>query len=144
MSSGVRLTSWKLGPSLALVSHPSSDGITIKIPYGVDVSLPSFPIGLVKSESESLDKFVGNKAKGRISTRVLKENKARQFFQKTNISYLLICTRTLKMLSASQIARFEKMPSPNQLAEFSKELYLKKHEVNQLSVVKLNCDLKNF
>ena len=27
------------GASLALVGDPSSDGITIKIPYGVDVSL---------------------------------------------------------------------------------------------------------
>ena len=27
------------GASLALVGHPSSDGITIKIPYGVDVLL---------------------------------------------------------------------------------------------------------
>ena len=33
---------------------------------------------------------VGNKAKGRISKRVFQENKARQIFQKTNISYLLI------------------------------------------------------
>ena len=75
MSSGVSLTSWRLGASLALVSHPSSDSITIKIPYGVDVSLPSFPIGLVKSESESLDKFVGNKAK--------KGGSQSEFFTKT-------------------------------------------------------------
>ena len=31
------LTSWGEGASLALVGHPSSDGITIKMPYGVDV-----------------------------------------------------------------------------------------------------------
>ena len=36
---------------------------------------------------------MGNKAKGRISKRVLQENKARQTFRKTNISYPLICTR---------------------------------------------------
>ena len=30
------LTSWGDGASLALVGHPSSDGITIKMPYGVD------------------------------------------------------------------------------------------------------------
>ena len=36
VSSGVRLTSWGEGASLALVSHPSSDGVTIKMPYGVD------------------------------------------------------------------------------------------------------------
>ena len=30
------LTSWE-GASLALVGHPSSDGITIKMPYGVGV-----------------------------------------------------------------------------------------------------------
>ena len=34
--------------------------------------------------------IVGSKAKGRISKRVLQENKARQIFQKTNISYPLI------------------------------------------------------
>ena len=38
--------------------------------------------------------FVGNKAKGRISKRVSRENKVRQIFQKTNISYLMIRTRT--------------------------------------------------
>ena len=37
--SGVSLTSWGEGASLALVGNPSSDGITIKIPYGVDVLL---------------------------------------------------------------------------------------------------------
>ena len=31
--------------------------------------------------------IVGNKAKGRISKRVLQENKARQIFRKMNISY---------------------------------------------------------
>ena len=39
VSSGVSLTSWGEGASLALVGYPSSDGITIKIPYGVDVLL---------------------------------------------------------------------------------------------------------
>ena len=34
--------------------------------------------------------FVGNKAKGRISKRVFKENKARKIFRKTKISYPLI------------------------------------------------------
>ena len=37
--------------------------------------------------------FVGNKAKGRISKQMLQENKARQIFRKTNISYPLIRTR---------------------------------------------------
>ena len=37
--------------------------------------------------------LVGNKAKGRISKRVLQENKARQIFRNTNISYFLIPTR---------------------------------------------------
>ena len=37
---------------------------------------------------------MGNKAKERISKRVFQENKARQIFRKTNISYPLICTRT--------------------------------------------------
>ena len=39
VSSGVSLTSWAEGASLTLVGHPSSDGYTIKIPYGVDVLL---------------------------------------------------------------------------------------------------------
>ena len=34
---GASLTSWGEGASLALVGHPSSDGVTIKMPYGVDV-----------------------------------------------------------------------------------------------------------
>ena len=39
VSNGVSLTSWEEGASLALVGHPSRDGITIKIPYLVDVLL---------------------------------------------------------------------------------------------------------
>ena len=39
MSSGASLTSWGEGASLALVGHPSSDGVTIKIPFAVDVLL---------------------------------------------------------------------------------------------------------
>ena len=39
--------------------------------------------------------FVGNKVKGRISKPVLQENKVRQIFRKTNLSYPLICTRTI-------------------------------------------------
>ena len=37
VSNGASLTSWGEGASLALVGHPSSDGVTIKMPYGVDV-----------------------------------------------------------------------------------------------------------
>ena len=37
--------------------------------------------------------IVSNKVKGRISKRVFQENKARQIFRKTNISYPLIRTR---------------------------------------------------
>ena len=39
-------------------------------------------------------RFVSNKVKGRISKRVLQENKACRSFWKTNISYPLICTCT--------------------------------------------------
>ena len=35
--SGVSLASWGESASLVLVGQPSSDGVTIKIPYGVDV-----------------------------------------------------------------------------------------------------------
>ena len=54
MSSGVNLTSRSEGASLALVGYPSSDGITIKIPYEVDVLLhqpashPIFLLGWLK------------------------------------------------------------------------------------------------
>ena len=56
MSSGVNLTSWGEGASLALVGHPSSDGVTKKFPCGVKFYIdhlctPSFPIGLVETES---------------------------------------------------------------------------------------------
>ena len=46
---------------MALVDHPSSDGVTIKIPYRLDILLhrpaldkktACFPIGLVKTESD--------------------------------------------------------------------------------------------
>ena len=39
-------------------------------------------------------KVVGNKAKGRLLRRVFQENKARQIFRKTNISYPMIRTGT--------------------------------------------------
>ena len=37
LSSSANLTSWGEGAFLALVGQPSGDGITIKVPYGVDV-----------------------------------------------------------------------------------------------------------
>ena len=46
---------------------------------------------------DTLQKYkqiVRNKAKGRISKQVFQENKARQIFRKTNISYPLIWTHT--------------------------------------------------
>ena len=51
------------GVSLALVGDPSSDGVTIKMPYGVDflhgpASYPTFPIGLVKTESGFIVRLV--------------------------------------------------------------------------------------
>ena len=42
--------------------------------------------------------FVGNKAKEQISKRMFQQNKAYQIFQKKNISYLLIRTRTFALL----------------------------------------------
>ena len=56
MSSRANLTSWGEGASLALPGYPSSDGVIIKMFYGVVVLHrpalhPSFPIGLVKTES---------------------------------------------------------------------------------------------
>ena len=45
--------------------------------------------------------YVGNEVKRLISKRVFQENKARQIFQKTNISKPLIRTRTMKSGPAS-------------------------------------------
>ena len=45
-------------------------------------------------EKKRKQEIVGNKTKGWISKRVFQENKARQIFCKTNISYPLIRTRT--------------------------------------------------
>ena len=57
MSSRDSLSSREEDASLALVGHPSSDGVTIKMSYGVDFYIdqrrtPLFPIGLVKTESD--------------------------------------------------------------------------------------------
>ena len=51
---------------------------------------------------------VGNKAKGRISKRVLKENKARQISEKTNISYPLIRTGTCAYQGVRNVCFFGK------------------------------------
>ena len=37
VSSGANLNSWGECASLAMVGHTSSDGITIKMPYGLDI-----------------------------------------------------------------------------------------------------------
>ena len=63
VSSGASLTSWGEGVSFVLVGNPSSDNVTIKISYGVDVlHRPAlhliFPIGLVKTESGFIVRFV--------------------------------------------------------------------------------------
>ena len=56
VSRGASLISWRESASLALVGHPSSDGVTMKIPYELDVLLhqpashPIFLTGLVKTE----------------------------------------------------------------------------------------------
>ena len=56
MSSRASHTSWGEGVSLALVGNPPSDCVTIKMPYEVNILHqpalhPTFPIGLVKTES---------------------------------------------------------------------------------------------
>ena len=66
MSGRVSLNSWG-GASLALIDHPSSNDVTIKIPYRLDILLhrpaldrktPCFPIGLVKTESDFIVRSV--------------------------------------------------------------------------------------
>ena len=64
--SEVSLTPWGEGVSLPLVGQPFSDGVTIKIPYGVDVLLywhVSHPIlsflnGLVQTEFDFIVRSV--------------------------------------------------------------------------------------
>ena len=53
--------------------------------------------------------FVGNKAKVRISKRVLQENKARQISRKTNISYPLIRTCVTGFRNFSFLEDFAKI-----------------------------------
>ena len=47
MSSWASFTSWGEGASLTLIDDPSSDGVMIKMPYGVDV-LHLFLLGWLK------------------------------------------------------------------------------------------------
>ena len=56
MSSRASLTSWGQGVSLALVGHPSSDGVTIKILYEVDF-LQLFLLGWLKLNLALLDQL---------------------------------------------------------------------------------------
>ena len=63
MFSGASLTSWGGSASLALGGHPSSDGVMIKMPHGVNVlhqpaSHPSFPVWLVKTETGFIVRYV--------------------------------------------------------------------------------------
>ena len=63
VSSGASFTSWGKGASLALVGEFSTDGVTLKMPFGVDVFIdqlrtPSFPIGLVKTEYDFIVRSV--------------------------------------------------------------------------------------
>ena len=53
-------------------------------------------------------KLVGNKAKVRISERVLQQKKTRQIFRKTNISYPLIRTRTCALTGGKKCSSFQK------------------------------------
>ena len=54
--------------------------------------------------------IVGNKAKGRISKRVFQERKARQHFQKTNISYPMIRTPTCAYQEVRNVSFSEILP----------------------------------
>ena len=63
VSSRVSLTSWGGSTAIALVGDPYNDGVTIKMLYGVDLYInqlctPSFPIGLVKTESGFIVRLV--------------------------------------------------------------------------------------
>ena len=67
-------------PKLFLVYSGASTNATYKKSF-----IPSTPLA-----QRLIGNYAGNKAKGRISKRVFQENKAREIFRKTNISYPLI------------------------------------------------------
>ena len=69
------------------LSLPDINPAWITIYYAKKASFPSL---IVINCWQKL--IVGSKAKARISKRVLQENKARQFFRKTIVSYPLILT----------------------------------------------------
>ena len=64
VSSEVSFTSWGEGASSDLIGYTSVGGVTIEMPYGVDVLLhqpashPSFPTRLVKTESDFIVRSV--------------------------------------------------------------------------------------
>ena len=64
-------------PKLFLVYSGASTNATYKKSF-----IPSTPLA-----QRLIGNYAGNKAKGRISKRVFQENKAREIFRKTNISY---------------------------------------------------------
>ena len=59
-----------------------------------------------------ITKLVGNRAKGRISKRVFQENKARQIFRKTNISYPLIRTQVRNVRFSENLTCFVFLKHP--------------------------------
>ena len=67
-------------------------------------------------KSNDFRHFVGNKLKGRISKRVFQENKPRQIFRKTNISYPLICTHVRCFLEIL-VLRFVLFPDTDDLCD---------------------------
>ena len=69
--------------------------------FSLRIDFPYFLSNEMFSDSDYLQ-LVGNKAKGRISKQVFQENKARQIFRKTNISYPLIRTRTYVCVSVGK------------------------------------------
>ena len=79
------------------IKNPVVDSKLMECSFPLKLSLKSIQIiwgNPYMFLSRICEYFVGNKAKGRILKRVFQENKARQIFRKTNISYPLIRTRT--------------------------------------------------
>ena len=80
---------------LQMVELRNSVGNFLLTPVSLKLGAIIFDtIFLKKMSNKVTSHFVGNKARGGISKRVLQENKERQIFRKTNISYPLIRTRT--------------------------------------------------
>ena len=117
----------ELSRLIAWFLHPESDwivfGLTNNLLCIFEISWESIAVVFVKNvllQWCPQEKFVGNKAEGRISQRVFHENKARQiFWKKKNISYPFSFFGKSGVLCflETPVLRFAVLPYYRQVAE---------------------------